>query len=68
MTLSIVAEAAPLKVTADGVVRVGKTRVTLDTIVAVFKQGATAEEEDILLVVDCSLEDELPGQIQYLPL
>jgi len=26
------------------VVRVGKTRVTLDTIVAVFKQGATAEE------------------------
>jgi len=24
--------------------------------------------EDILLVVDCSLEDELEGQIQYLPL
>jgi hypothetical protein len=25
-------------------VRVGKTRVTLDTIVSVFKQGATTEE------------------------
>ncbi|MGB3402663.1 MAG: DUF433 domain-containing protein [Microcoleaceae cyanobacterium] len=34
----------PLQTTADGVVRVGKTRVTLDTVVAVFKQGATAEE------------------------
>ncbi|MEA3339506.1 MAG: DUF433 domain-containing protein [Chloroflexota bacterium] len=29
---------------ADGVVRVGGTRVTLDTIVAAFKEGATAEE------------------------
>jgi len=28
----------------DGTVRVGGTRVTLDTIVAAFKQGATAEE------------------------
>lgn len=44
MVLSIVAEAAPLTVNSDGVVRVGETRVTLDTIVAVFKQGATAEE------------------------
>ena len=44
MVLTIVAEQAPLKVTDDRVVRVGKTRVTLDTVVAVFKQGATAEE------------------------
>ena len=29
---------------ADGVVRVGGTRVTLDTIVAAFDAGATAEE------------------------
>jgi uncharacterized protein (DUF433 family) len=28
----------------DGVARVGKTRVTLDTVVAAFNQGATAEE------------------------
>jgi uncharacterized protein (DUF433 family) len=44
MALAIVAEPAPLEITADGVVQVGKTRVTLDTLVAVFKQGATAEE------------------------
>jgi len=44
MVLTIVAELAPLKVTDDRVVRVGKTRVTLDTVVAVFKQGATPEE------------------------
>jgi uncharacterized protein (DUF433 family) len=44
MTLAIVAEYAPLEANADGVVRLGKTRVTLDTVVAVFNQGATAEE------------------------
>ena len=44
MALAIAAESAPLTATADGVVRVGKTRVTLDTIVAVFNQGTTAEE------------------------
>jgi uncharacterized protein (DUF433 family) len=37
-------EAVPLKADADGVVRVGGTRVTLDTIVAAFREGATAEE------------------------
>lgn len=44
MALAIVSEPAPLETNADGVVRVGKTRVTLDTVVAVFKQGSTAEE------------------------
>jgi len=44
MTLAIMAEPAPLKSNEDGAVLVGKTRVTLDTVVAVFKQGATAEE------------------------
>ena len=44
MTLAILAESAPLKANEDGMVLVGKTRVTLDTVVAVFKQGATAEE------------------------
>ena len=44
MTLAIVAETAPLETNPDGVVRVGKTRVTLDTVVGVFKQGTTAEE------------------------
>lgn len=44
MTLAILAEPAPLTTNPYGVVCVGGTRVTLDTIVAVFKQGATAEE------------------------
>jgi uncharacterized protein (DUF433 family) len=44
MPLEIVAEPVPLQTTPDGIVQVGKTRVTLDTIVAVFKQGVTAEE------------------------
>ncbi len=44
MILAVVAEPTPLKTNADGVVRVGNTRVTLDTVIAVFKQGTTAEE------------------------
>ncbi|NER78478.1 MAG: DUF433 domain-containing protein [Leptolyngbya sp. SIO1D8] len=44
MTLAILAEPAPLTTNPDGVVCVGGTRVTLDTVVAVFKQGSTAEE------------------------
>jgi uncharacterized protein (DUF433 family) len=43
-TLEIVTEPIPLAEDADGVVRVGGTRVTLDTIVAAFSDGATAEE------------------------
>ena len=35
---------APLSVDADQVIRVGRTRVTLDTVVAAFLDGATAEE------------------------
>lgn len=44
MSLKIENEQVPLKVDAHGVVRVGKTRVTLDTVIAAFKEGATAEE------------------------
>jgi len=44
MTLTIASEPAPLATTEDGVVRVGGTRVTLDTVVAAFEDGATAEE------------------------
>lgn len=36
-------ETVPLKADADGVIRVGGTRVTLDTVVAAFNDGATAE-------------------------
>ena len=44
MSLTIDAEPLPLQADADGVVRVGGTRVTLDTIVTAFQQGAAAEE------------------------
>ncbi|MEH1840674.1 MAG: DUF433 domain-containing protein [Nostoc sp.] len=44
MTLAIMAEPAPLRSNKDGVVLVENTCVTLDTVAAVFKQGATPEE------------------------
>lgn len=44
MTLSIAPLPIPLSTDADGVVRVGRTRVTLDTVVFAFQEGATAEE------------------------
>jgi uncharacterized protein (DUF433 family) len=44
MTLAIAVEPVPLEVNSDGVVRVGKTRVTLDTVLTAFLEGATAEE------------------------
>jgi uncharacterized protein (DUF433 family) len=37
-------ETIPLQTDRDGVVRVGNTRVTLDSIVTGFLEGATAEE------------------------
>jgi uncharacterized protein (DUF433 family) len=44
MSLVLAAEPLPLVTDADGVVRVANTRVTLDTIVAAFQDGLTAEE------------------------
>jgi len=44
MGLIIAHEAVPLRAAEDGAIRVGGTRVTLDTVVAAFEQGATAEE------------------------
>ena len=44
MVLLVSTEPMPLTTNSDGVVLVGKTRVTLDTVVAVFSQGAAAEE------------------------
>jgi len=44
MSFLIATEPIPLEMDADGVVRVGGTRVTLDTIVAAFDEGVTAEE------------------------
>jgi uncharacterized protein (DUF433 family) len=44
MTLSVDVQTIPLKADVDGVMRVGDTRVTLDTVVHAFEQGHTAEE------------------------
>jgi uncharacterized protein (DUF433 family) len=44
MSISFPVEAPPLSNDPDGVVRVAETRVTLDTVVAAFVTGATAEE------------------------
>jgi Uncharacterized conserved protein len=37
-------EAPPLHQDASGVIRVGRTRVTLESVVSLFDQGASAEE------------------------
>lgn len=44
MALSLNADPPPLKADAQGVVRVGGSRVTLDTVVQAFTEGLTAEE------------------------
>lgn len=44
MPLMVMPEPVPLAADRDGVMRVGGTRVTLDTVVAAFREGATAEE------------------------
>ncbi|PSB23882.1 DUF433 domain-containing protein [Stenomitos frigidus] len=44
MLLVPTTELIPLAADATGVVRISKTRVTLDTVVTAFLEGATAEE------------------------
>ena len=41
--MSVAPQPAPFTPDADGVMRVGSTRVTLDTVVAAFREGMTAE-------------------------
>jgi uncharacterized protein (DUF433 family) len=43
LTLSLMPEMVPLAADADGSIRVAKTRVTLDTVIAAFEAGMTAE-------------------------
>src|SRR4051794_8151942 len=43
MSLTITANPVPLAADDDGVVRVGGTRVTLDTVIAAYQQGKSAE-------------------------
>lgn len=44
MQLVLKAEPVPLAVDADGNYRIAGTRVTLDTVVAAYQEGATPEE------------------------
>jgi len=44
MTMVVAAETPPLASDLAGVFHVGKSRVTLDTVVGAFRDGATAEE------------------------
>jgi uncharacterized protein (DUF433 family) len=44
MSLVISKEPIPLATDPDGVVRVGGTRVSLDSVIFAFKEGATPEE------------------------
>jgi uncharacterized protein (DUF433 family) len=44
MALASLSETMPLKTDADGVIRVGGTRVPIDTLIAAYHDGATAEE------------------------
>ena len=44
MTLSFAENTLPLSYNTDGVIRVGNTRVTLDTVIFSFNDGSTAEE------------------------
>jgi uncharacterized protein (DUF433 family) len=44
MLQTVETQAIPLKTDQDGVIRVGDTRVTLDTVVYAYEQGHTAKE------------------------
>ena len=44
MSLGLTALAVPLRLDADGVARVGATRVTLDTVVGAFNEGYEVDE------------------------
>jgi uncharacterized protein (DUF433 family) len=44
MSLTIAVDPVPLRSDERGIYRVGATRVTLDTVVGAFKDGATPEE------------------------
>lgn len=44
MTIPTLTETIPLETDTQGIIRVSKTRVMLDTIVIAFNDGATAEE------------------------
>ena len=63
MALAFAAQAVPLAADRDGVVRVAGTRVTLDTVVGAFNDGATAEQ--IALRYDALALPDVYASIAY---
>ena len=63
MALAVKAERLPLKVDEDGVLRVGGTRIPIDTVVYAFNTGATPEE--IVLRYDSLRLDDVYLAIGY---
>lgn len=56
MTISIITKPVPLRTDVTGVLRVGETRVSLDSVIVAFNDGATPEEivqqYDVLSLAD----------------
>jgi uncharacterized protein (DUF433 family) len=44
MVLTLQAEKVPLQINADGVARIGNTRVTLETVIIAFRRGDSPEQ------------------------
>lgn len=44
MSISFHTEPIPLTIDSDDIIRIGKTRVTLETVITAFVEGATPEE------------------------
>ena len=44
MSLTLEAQPLPMQETAEGVIRVGGTRVTLESVIRAYSRGAAAEE------------------------
>lgn len=63
MTLTITTDPAPIAVDADGVARVGGTRVTLDIVITAYKLDATPEE--IAESYDSLVPADVYGAIAY---
>jgi uncharacterized protein (DUF433 family) len=63
MATAIQAEPVPLKADDNGVLRVGETRVLLDTVVDAFSAGSTPEE--IVLAYDTLRLDDVYLVVGY---
>ncbi|MBM3459547.1 MAG: DUF433 domain-containing protein, partial [Armatimonadetes bacterium] len=63
MLESLLPQRPPVHLDDDGVLRVGGTRVTLDTVVGAYQDGASPEE--IVLAYDALELDEVYGALSF---